>query len=270
MMPFKTVREHRCFYVDEGSGDAVVLVHGYTGCWDDWATAVPALKKKYRCVALDQRGFGKTDHPQPPSEYTMSEYVEDIVGLVKQLGIERFHLAGVSMGGMIVQEFALAHQQMLLSLALVDTAPERPEVMKTVLSPDDAEEFLKTHTLAELWDYNQAKIAEELRLAFPALTPEQIEAARRRYVTNNSPGGVIGAGRMIRNWRGVRGRLGEIKVRTLVVVGELDVRFVQPSKDLAELIPNARLVIIPKCGHVPMFDTPETFNRIYMEFLGES
>jgi len=268
-MPLTTFRGHNCFYVDEGVGEAVMLVHGYTGCWDDWATTIPAASRQYRCIALDQRGFGRSDHPESESAYTMSAYVEDIVSLARQLGVDRFHLAGVSLGGMIAQEFALAHQDMLLSLALVDTTPQPPPVMEGELNPDESAEFLEDHTVGELWEVYHERVSKRLPLANPAVTEEELAAAKRRYVNNNSQAGIVGCGRMIRNWAGVADRLGEITLRTLVVVGEMDEMFVEPSQRLAALLPDVRLVVLPKCGHVPMFDRPDLFNRIYLDFLSE-
>lgn len=267
-MPFTDIRGNRYYYEDVGpeSGEAVILVHGYTGAGSDWATIVPALSRGYRCIVPDQRGFGRSEHPRPRAAYTMFDYVEDIAALASQLGIERFHLAGVSMGGMIAQEFALAHQERLLSLALVDTAPELPRVRGSALGPDDMETYLRDHTLEQYWTY-AAEVRAKQDPPPPPRSPEATEASRRRFLANNSPAGIVGAAAMMEAWPGVRGRLGEIRVRTLVVVGSLDAPFLEPAHDLANLLPDARLVVIPNCGHVPMFDAPDTFNRVYLDFL---
>jgi len=269
-VPFESVRGNRCYYEEKGRGDAVILVHGYTGSSSDWETTLPAVGEKYRCVMFDQRGFGKSDSSDSPAAYHMREYVEDIAALASQLGIDRFHLAGVSMGGMIVQEFALAYQERLLSLALVDTAPKLPDMLAGFIRPDITEQFLKDHTVEQYWDFNQKRRAEAFPPPGPPSTPEMSEAARQRFIELNTPAGLVGGARLLESWPGTYDRLGTVTVRTLVTVGDNDEPFVGPSKEMARLIPNARLVVIPECGHVPMFDAPEFFNRTYLEFLAES
>jgi len=269
-MPFIYVRGLNCYYEEKGVGDAVVLVHGYTGDSSDWATTMPAVGKKYRCIAMDQRGFGRTDSPDSHEAYTMTEYVADIAALAGELGVERFHLAGVSMGGMIVQEFALAHQDMLLSLALVDTAPKLPDSLQDIVRPDLTEQYLRDHTVEEYWHFDEQRSAEAFPPPDPPPSPELVEAARLRFIKINNPAGLIGGARLLKEWPGVVDRLNEISVRTLVVAGENDEPFVEPSRQMADLIPGAQLVIVPDCGHVPMFDAPGFFNRKYLSFLAET
>jgi len=266
-MPTTVIRGITYHYISKGAGVPVVLLHRYTGTWLDWHNTIPSLSSRYRCIAPDQRGFGKSERLSDPSAYTMHEYVEDIVALASHLDTEKFHLAGISMGGMIAQEFACAHQDMLLSLTLIDTAPKLPEIFYDLINPQITADYLKNHSLEELWDFLFQRQVKALPLTTVPRTPEMIKAARLRYVEDNSPAAIMNVARMLIEWQGVWNRLSEITVRTLVVVGDRDVPFVALSDQMVEALPNARRVVVPESGHIPTYDNPQFFNRAYLEFL---
>jgi 3-oxoadipate enol-lactonase len=120
-MPTATVNGIEINYELDGEGpETVVLVNGLADTLETWVLQMDALLAAgYRVLRFDNRGVGATD--KPPGPYTTALFAADTKGLVDELGITGFHLLGVSMGGMIAQEYALAHPGDLRSLTLACT-----------------------------------------------------------------------------------------------------------------------------------------------------
>ena len=104
------------YYVEAGTGAPLVLIMGFGGDHLAWGFQFQAFAERYRVIAFDNRGAGQTDAPDTP--YTTGLMAEDVRGLMDALGIERAHVIGVSMGGMIAQELALHHPDRVRSLHL--------------------------------------------------------------------------------------------------------------------------------------------------------
>src|SRR5260370_138160 len=104
-MPRVRVGDIEMFYVEAGAGDPVVLIMGFGGDHTAWAFQLRPFAERYRVIAFDNRGAGQTDQPDTPC--TIALMADDTVGLLDRLGVERAHIVGVSMGGMIAPELAL-------------------------------------------------------------------------------------------------------------------------------------------------------------------
>src|SRR3989449_9931559 len=104
------------YYAEAGAGEPLVLIMGFGGDHLAWGFQMPAFTQAYRVIAFDNRGAGQTDAPDRP--YTTRMMADDTAGLMEALGIDRAHVVGVSMGGMIAQELALNHSDRVRSLHL--------------------------------------------------------------------------------------------------------------------------------------------------------
>src|SRR5262249_11755867 len=122
---FANVNGIQLYYESHGAGQPVVLVHGLGLSSDMWHYQVPALAERYRVITIDTRGFGQTSKPKGP--YEMGMYVEDLLQLIDFLGFEKPVLIGLSMGGGIVQSFALAHLDRVLALGLISTGSDHTD-----------------------------------------------------------------------------------------------------------------------------------------------
>src|SRR4051794_26248626 len=112
---------------DRGAGGAatpLVLVHGFTGGRVDFADVIDALAADRRVVAWDHRGHADSTNTGDPSTYTFDQLVDDMAAAVDDLGLERFHLLGHSMGGIVAQRYVLASPERVASLILMDTGGE--------------------------------------------------------------------------------------------------------------------------------------------------
>src|SRR5438093_1193668 len=118
-MPRVRVGDIEMYYQDVGEGDPLLLIMGFGGDHLAWAFQMADFSKRHRVIAFDNRGVGQTDAPD--HAYTTRMMAGDALGLMNALGIDRAHVLGVSMGGMIAQELALASPERVRSLHLACT-----------------------------------------------------------------------------------------------------------------------------------------------------
>jgi 3-oxoadipate enol-lactonase len=250
-------------YAVEGEGLAVVFVNGFTLDTRMWDDQVPAFSRRFKVVRYDMRGSGKSAPPSGP--YAQHE---DIRALMDALHLETAHVVGLSSGAAVAIDFTLTHPERVRSLVVADTSAlggyEWPEALSKIFAP--------IYEAAKQGDLAKAK-AHWLGSAWfaPALRNPDAAPKLKKIVDDYSGWHFQHKGIAIPLERPAAGRLGEIKVPTLVIVGELDLPFYNhPIADaLAAGIPGARKVVIPGVGHMVNMEDPATFNRVTLEFLDE-
>src|SRR5262245_8459475 len=109
-------------YTQDGQGTDLILIHGLGGSLHDWDACTPHLAGHYRVLRWDVRGFGDSD--KPPGPYSPQLFARDLAGLARACGVTRAHVAGISMGGVIAQRFALDFPDLVQSLTLISTSSE--------------------------------------------------------------------------------------------------------------------------------------------------
>ncbi|HEV7623502.1 MAG TPA: alpha/beta fold hydrolase [Amnibacterium sp.] len=261
-MPVQTANGIDIAYTLEGDGpETVVLINGLADEKETWAYQTPALLEAgYRVLTFDNRGIGATSAPAGP--YTAELLADDAKALVDALGIERFHLMGVSMGGMIAQEYALKHEADLASLTLACTyaAPgpfcSRMFAMWEDLAPVLGVPFVMRDVT--LWaftlDFFRTREAE---LA-------EFEAGMK-YLTIPVPAYL--AQLAVIQAHDTTDRLGRLTVPTLVLAGEQDVLIPTAlSHDLHGLVPGAEWRTVAG-GHGCLWEYPDDFNAAFLAFL---
>lgn len=248
---------HLYYEVHGDSGEPLVLVHGYTGDMSDWRHQFSEFSRTHRVLAMDLRGHGRSEAPRDRSAYSVVQMSADVEALVDEVGFERYHLVGHSMGGAVVQEIALRSPQRLLSLTLHDTS------FKFDFTADPMiEEWRKTrHTLAET--KGMAAVAELPPPVPPPphMPPERLEEMNERLAAM-SPDAFVGAWQGLVDWEGTKNRAAAISTPTLIIYGDLDAPvLIKASTRLAQMIPNAHVEVIPETAHSPQWERPELFNR---------
>ncbi len=251
-------------YERRGAGAPLVLIMGFGGSgamWDD--AFVDRLAARFDVVVPDNRGTGQSE--KADAEIELRTLADDIAHLLDALQIERAHVFGVSMGGMIVQEFALAYPTRLRGLVLgctncggANAVPAAPEVVQLLLpqrgmTPREAIQrtyaaMVTPETLANETAFLDAMAARMLAHATPVFVfRRQMEAIRRFDVC---------------------ARLHEIAAPTLAITGDRD-RLVPPqnSEQIAAAIPGARLAVIPGAAHNFFWEAREVTARLVTAFL---
>ena len=248
-------------YVDQGQGMAVLLIHGFPLDRTIWEPQAQALAGKYRVITPDLRGHGLSQATPPP--YGMDSYVADLIALLDHLGIRRVVVGGLSMGGYVTLAFYHKHPDRVLGLILADTkaGPDTPEGKK---GRDD---------MAELARREGAKaVAEKLTpKMFAPTTYENNNALveqTRRMMEATPVDGIVGALNAMRDRPDSTPMLSQIRVPSLVVVGQEDTLIpVAESQKMAEQIPGARLAVVPGAGHLSSLEQPEAVTRALREYL---
>lgn len=119
-MPTVTVNDITMYYELHGEGEPLVLIAGLGLDLSEWGSIVPWLAQRYRVLAFDNRGAGRTDKPDSP--YSIEMMASDTAGLMQALGVQRAHVVGISMGGRIALALALKHPELVNKLVLVSTS----------------------------------------------------------------------------------------------------------------------------------------------------
>ncbi|MFC1491166.1 alpha/beta fold hydrolase [Nitrospinota bacterium] len=250
-MPIATVNGVNLSYHVEGEGPPFVLAHGFaTGChvWDPVANR---LCRRFKVIRHDHRGHG--DSGKPPGPYRIQDYVEDLVGLLNYLGLERIDLMGHSMGGRTALLFALHHADRLNRLFLVGASGAPPE-------GDPRGRFETLKKLAAERGIEAVFESDLFAFALPDAWksgPERMEA-RERFL-KNTPEGFCAAADAILTMPDLRDRLSEIPVPVWVCAGEEDAGPLAFSALCEKSIRECTRAIIPGCGHYPMQDATGEF-----------
>lgn len=251
-VPFAQVNDISMYYELHGyAGSPIVLIHGYNVTKVGWPLShVQRMSAQHRVVIFDNRGVGQTDKPTTP--YTMSLFAADVVGLMDALAIDKAHIFGISMGGMIAQHVALGYPERVLGLVLGCTAAGEPGALYPV-NPS-------SEVLEVLLEPSSGDRAQDNRDAWPIIfTPSYIKANRALLESGLQdileypeapPHALKLQLEAIVNTHDTLHRLGDIRQPTLVQVGLEDI-LIPPanSRILAERIPNARLIEYSGAAH---------------------
>lgn len=248
------------YWDEQGQGEPVLLIMGLAYPSAMWHRTRPALAARYHTIALDNRGIGRSDMPQGP--YPIALMASDAVAVLDAGGIESAHVFGVSMGGMIAQQFALQYPARVRSLILGCTTAGGPSAVRA--EPEAIQMLMKREKMS----LEQAAEAAVPFIYDPATPRERIDedlAIRRPWFP--SPAGYAAQLQGILGWEAYS-RLGQVVVPTLVIHGASD-RLIPPGNAnlIAERIPGAKLVMIPCASHLFLTDQPEVAHRAILDFL---
>jgi len=263
-MPRANVNGINLYYEVSGSGPSVVLCHGYTGSHQDWMFQVPVLAQKYQAVTVDHRGHGTSDAPSSADAYSIHTLADDLYGLLNYLDIVKCCLVGHSMGGLVALRLALDQSHVVNSLVLVDTGSGPVNIPGYADRRAKLLEIARIDGMEAVFEYDARRNPSSLR-RFERY-PRLFDGSKRRML-EMPVDGYIYVGQALSKCEDLTGRLKEISMATLVMVGEEDVPFQPTSRTLAEGIPNAQLRVVPQALHCPQEEKPETFNQILLEFL---
>ena len=267
-MPYANVNGIELHYRETGEGLPIVFVHGYTGNSRNWALTIPALRDNFRTISVDLRGHGLSAKPASEDDYALEVMASDAYELLKSLDVTECVLVGHSMGGMVSQLLILEHPEIVRALVLVDTAAEVP---KGLLYEERLNQRKRLIEMAET-EGMEAVFEEQERITplHPALAanPRFVEIWREQFLMTSREA-YIACARAMSSRRSLLGELGAISVPTLVICGEKDEPFLDPSRQMHEAIPGSKLVIISGAGHGPQMETPAEFNRVLADFLAK-
>jgi pimeloyl-ACP methyl ester carboxylesterase len=263
-MPHQTVNGIKIYYEEQGKGEPLILINGLAFPMDLWFAQIQELSKDFRVIALDNRGIGQSD--KPDEECSIAIMAADAVGLLKALGIEKAHVAGLSMGGFISQEIALSYPSMVNRLILIATGMGGPrslllgkpfwdkvtvaikglppqQIYRTDLTLMAAPGFAEKHP--DILDQ-----AVQLRMK----NPQPLHGFVRQYVACSA--------------FDINERAQNISQPTLIILGKDDPLFPIPlAEDYSKKLPKAKMIVYENCGHAIHLEKADQLSRDMREFL---
>lgn len=249
-------------HTDQGSGQPLVLLHGFPLTRRMWDAEIQAWSPYYRVIAPDLRGFGET--PIGEGQFTMEGCAQDVEELLSELGIQqKIVLLGLSMGGYIAFEFIRKYQERLCALALVGTQPVADSEQARAARFETAEFVCREGTAA---------LARRLIPRFLGKTTlenkPQVAEALSELIQYNTPQAIAKACHGLATRRDSTPLLASIQVPTLIVAGAEDA-LIMPvqAETMNRSIPNSKLIVVEQCGHLINLEQPQRLQNAVSPFL---
>jgi 3-oxoadipate enol-lactonase len=259
-MAFAVNQGAKIYWDEVGEGAPLLLIMGlgYPSC--AWHRIRPFLSDKYRTIALDNRGVGRSG--MPPGPYSIALMASDAAAVLDAAGVESAHVFGFSMGGMIAQEFALQYPKRVRSLILGCTSACGPQAVQA--TPDAAQMLLSRGNMTPE-DAAQAAVPFIYAPSTPRKLIDEDLAVRRPWFPK--PEAYIAQLQGILAWES-HNRLSQIHSPTLVIHGESD-RLVPAGNGriIAENIPGAKLILLANASHIFTTDQLEAARQAVLGFL---
>lgn len=258
-MEHKTEKHVDCAVSEEGEGPPLVLIHGIGARRASWDGVVHALKRSYRCITYDLRGHG--DSPALSKTFTLDDLVEDLEALRKRLNLDRMHVMGHSLGGMIGPAYARKYGEHVLSLGLLSTAAFRTNEDRTKVIA--IVEAMERDGVAPMLD---ALVTRWFTDGFKERNPDIVEWRRQQVLTTDERIFLnvfrIYAETEMSPW------LHEIRIPSLVCTGELD-GGCNPrlNQQIADALPDSHLVVLEGLKHAIQLEAPERLGAVVKNFL---
>ena len=248
-----TINGVKLFYDEHGSGEPILIHHGYTGSHYSWDDVVPHLADRYRVFRMDCRGTVDSGHPA--DGHTIEQYAADVIGMADHLGLEKFTYVGHSMGGVIGYELGLSYQDRLSKLVLVAPAPadgvQAPPEMhargRALRKSEDVETMVRESIALSARPRSQAWFEEDARRRLK-ISDAHYDQSWEALCTYNKGS-----------------RLGEITVPTLMIAGAADGLLTSNLADFARL-GNATLHVFSRVSHGVPTEAPEELATVIADF----
>ena len=256
-MPYADLAKIRLYYDEQGTGEPIVFMHGFTLDHRQWARQMEFFKSKYRCIALDSRGHGLSD--APVTGYDRASRVEDREEFADFLKLEKFHLCGLSRGGVDAMGYAFKYQHRLKSLCLVSTGAAGYSTGQKYSKLDEIARKDGVEAVKKAW--------LEMTMPWMERRYPEVAASMRQMVDEHS--GAIWIDPM-------RGKyvtppdldfVHTIKVPLLIVAGAHDKMFAPLALEIHAKVPGSKLKVFSDLGHMLTMESPGEFNQTYLQFL---
>ncbi|MFX1298969.1 MAG: alpha/beta fold hydrolase [Promethearchaeota archaeon] len=277
---FAEVNGIKICYDIHGEGGPIILIHGFSDRKEHWRGQVDALSEHFKVIRIDNRGTGKSDRPD--GVYTMEVYASDVAGLMDFLGIEKAHIAGHSLGGMIAQNFAILYPSKVDMLILVNTIPglkppgenideaikmyrENAITGHEAMMKDPLNEFLKGAKASysrNFWKMMKEDPKKKFHGIWSVedLIEEKVKFGPTVKDLSNQAHAL--------STHNTYERLHEIKSKTLVLSAQKDKSCpVSMGEKMHELIPNSKFVVVEGAAHQSVLEKAPEVNQVIIEFL---
>jgi len=268
-MPYASSHGVRLYYEEAGKGVPIVFVHEFSGDLRSWEPQMRHFSRRYRCVAFNARGYPPSEVPASPSKYAHAIATDDIVSVMRRLGIAKAHIIGCSMGAYATLQFGLRYPRRALSLTAIGAGAGS--------DPSKRAQFLRNRAAMErLFREQGMKAAASILQRAPHRVQLEIKNPRgaREFWKHFVEGSALGHALTLRGIQSRRptlyslgDRFARMKVPTHIVVGDEDDGALGPGLFIKRVCLAARLTVVRATGHLVSVEEPDFFNRITEDFL---
>ncbi len=269
-MPYLTTDDQvKLYYEDSGAGRPILFIHEFSGDYRAWELQVRYFARRYRCITYNARGYPPSEVPNSVDKYSQRRAVDDAVGVLDHLKIEKAHIVGLSMGGFAALNFGIHYPERAFSL-VVGAAGMGAE-------PDKAAQFRQeVEVVAGRWESEGAAKFAPIYGAGPGREQLEMKDPRgfKEFIDQLSEHSATGAALTL---RGVQARrpspfelvpqLEQMVVPTLIIHGDEDRSCLGTGAFLKRTIPSAGLMVFPKTGHTINLEEPALFNFAVQDFI---
>lgn len=269
-MPTATINGVSLYYEEHGAGIPLIFMHEFAGDHRSWLPQVRHFARRYRTITYNARGYPPSDVPADPAAYSQDIAVADLVGLMNQLGIDKAHVVGFSMGGSAALIFGIRHTARARSLVIAGTGSG---------SAGRKEDFVRDveYVAGRFFSEGMDTVA-----GFYTRGPNRVQFEEKdplgwREFHDNFRGGsaqghgltMLGVQRNRPSVHDLEAELKQMTIPALIIVGDEDEPCLEPGLFLKRTVPSAALAIFPKTGHTLNLEEPELFNRTVQDFLSQ-
>jgi 2-succinyl-6-hydroxy-2,4-cyclohexadiene-1-carboxylate synthase len=248
----------------------LLLLHGFTGSGRSWIDHIPLFSEHCSVIIVDILGHGRSASPPDPNRYAMPQVAADLIALLDAWRIEQTALLGYSMGGRLALYLAYHYPERFSQLILESSSPglaSEEEQAKRRQSDEALADWIDAHGIEAFVDRWEAL---PLWASQQQLSTEIRQRLRQQRLQNNPVGLAnslrgMGTGAQPSLWE----QLPALALPTLLIVGELDTKFVAINQQMGDRLANGRLHIILQAGHATHLERPELFCTIVTTFLSE-
>lgn len=269
-MPFATTTDDvRLYYEETGSGTPIIFVHEFAADVRGWEPQVRYFCRRYRCITFNARGYPPSDVPTQVEQYSQDRARDDIRDLMDDLGIDKAHIVGLSMGGFATLHFGLKYPDRALSLVVGGCGYGA--------KPESGDDFRKeVDNTAKLFEEKSVREAAETYGSGPWRVPYQVKDPRgwQEFIDQLAEHDATGAALTMRGVQMHRPSLWDLRdgmrdmtVPTLIMTGDEDEPCLEPCLMMKRTIPSAALVVLPKSGHAINIEEPAAFNAAIGDFM---
>jgi pimeloyl-ACP methyl ester carboxylesterase len=267
-MPRVAVDDVSLHYEEAGAGPPLLLIHAFPVGRRMWEPQMAALAQRHRVIAYDVRGFGLSDAPRDPASYSQALSVEDAHALLETLGAAPAAVCGLSMGGNIALNLALAYPQTVTKLILCDTGAgsENAAAFKT-----RCEEYAQAADKSVEFFFNALIATRPVFSDYGGQGDAQKKQLRDLVMSQHAHGMALTARHALATRKPVYALepdMRKLRIPTLVAYGTRDEACVQSSEFMAATIPGAQIWRVPNATHFINLDEPDLFNQKVLDFLG--
>ncbi|TXT67121.1 MAG: 2-hydroxy-6-oxo-6-phenylhexa-2,4-dienoate hydrolase [Promethearchaeota archaeon] len=271
---FALINGTKICYEIKGEGEPLILVHGFGADKEVWIAQFNPLTEHFKVIRFDNRGAGESERPDHP--YTMEMFADDTAALMDHLNIQKAHILGWSLGGMIVQQFAVKYPEKINKIVLINTLPKWPGDDKglQVYQENEIQGYYKKRENPRAAYFNGAKLG-----FYRTFRKEMIQNPKKKFYGLFSAEDLIRISahnlsrpQDIKNQIHALSRydvvedLSKIQNETLILAAEKDRLTPKSMNELIHAhIPNSKLIVIEKAGHEsPREKAPEVNQHIIL------